>query len=154
MGQRHDEGVAGSSLWRGARSLLVTYAIVGLPVLHLWAPMYFKGQNIWFYQAAFVTTFCVLSLVLPPMRDSHSSLRRLVVWGAGAGFAAGVVANALADYMIMEVGTSIGAWLAGRVSFASLVLLSIALLSWVFGAAFGLVTWLIDRRRGNDLAPT
>lgn len=152
MAQQETEKLSRSRLVRGALVLLATYTIVGIPVLHVWSPSYFKGANLLVYQGVFVAVFCALWLAFLQLRDPVGSLGRLIAWGAGAGFVAGAIANGVADYSVMEPDTSIGAWITSRVTVANVVLLNLALLSWLFGAAFGAATWLIQHHFGHQPA--
>lgn len=140
-----------TSTWGNAGSAFVlTYLIAGLPILHWWARSYFKGPNLPIYQVVFVVAFMALWILLSKVRDHGDTVGKLVAWGAGIGFLAGVFANGVADYTIMEPGTSISKWVATRVTPANLVVVNVALLSWVFGGVFAATSWLLRRYFGDE----
>jgi hypothetical protein len=68
-----------------------------------------------------------------------------VLWGALLGLLAAAPAYAVADFSLAKPGISFTEWASVRFSAAAALVLSVALLPWLFGGSFGAAAWWAHR---------
>jgi hypothetical protein len=132
-----------SSVARPMAALALSYLVLGWPILAWWTGKYFKGDNESTYQlvlfAALVAIWAAaLALV------GGGSLAKRALLGASVGYLAGVVAYAVADYSLFSASSSVGEWAETRLSLLNVLMMGIALLPWVIGAAAGTLDSLLQ----------